>query len=86
MAKTKSEVKSNFIDKAVAYFNPVQGARRLRARSFMSVLGGYHAASTSRRSMSGWKTFSNDADADTIVDTPKLRERSRDLIRNSPLA
>ena len=36
--------------------------------------------------MAGWTTFSNDADADTIVDTPKLRERSRDLIRNSPLA
>jgi lambda family phage portal protein len=36
--------------------------------------------------MSGWKTYSNDADADTIVDTPKLRERSRDLVRNSPLA
>ena len=86
MAKTKTEVKSNFIDKAVAFFNPVRGAQRLRARSFMSVLGGYNSASTSRRAMAGWTTFSNDADADTIVDTPKLRERSRDLIRNSPLA
>lgn len=86
MANQKTEVKSNFWDKAVSFFDPVKGAQRLRARSFMSVMGGYNAASTSRRSMAGWKTFSNDADADTIVDTPLLRERSRDLVRNDPLA
>ena len=86
MAKKKSEVKSNFVDRAVSFFDPVKGAQRLRARSFMSVLGGYHGGSTSRRAMAGWKTFGNDADADTLVDTPLLRERSRDLVRNDPLA
>jgi lambda family phage portal protein len=78
--------RGNMIDRVVSYFSPVEGARRLRARTLMAVMGGYNAGSTSRRTMSGWKTISNSADADTLPDTPKLRERSRDLMRNSPLA
>jgi len=33
-----------------------------------------------------WFTYSHDADADILPDLPTLRERSRDLVRNNPLA
>ncbi len=36
--------------------------------------------------MSQWSALSGDADSDTIADLPTLRNRSRDMIRNSPLA
>jgi len=81
-----AERQENIVDKVVSFFNPVQGARRLRARTFISTIGGYNAASRSKRTMAGWRTISNDADADTVLDTPLLRQRSRDLVRNSPLA
>lgn len=43
-------------------------------------------ASTSRRSMVEWGVSAGDADTDTLGDLPNLRERSRDLTRNNPLA
>lgn len=46
----------------------------------------YDGASKSRRSMSSWQPTKGDADADVLADLPALRERSRDLIRNNPLA
>ncbi|MBF0308120.1 MAG: phage portal protein [Magnetococcales bacterium] len=48
--------------------------------------GAFHGGSVVRRDMSGWRTRTGDADADTLTDLPKLRQRSRDLVRNAPLA
>lgn len=74
------------IDSIVNYFDPVRGRARQQARVAMALSGGYSGASKSRRSMSAWQTTSNDADADLLPDLPTLRERSRDLARNNPLA
>lgn len=86
----KIDVKQNAIDKFVNWVDPVRGARRMRARAVMSLFGGgfggYSGASRKRRSMAGWSTTDNDADADILPDLPTLRERSRDLVRNNPLA
>jgi lambda family phage portal protein len=79
-------VKPNMVDRVVNYFSPVAGSNRLRARAAQEILGGYDGASTSRRSLSAWKTLGSDADTDILDDLPKLRERSRDLVRNNPLA
>lgn len=46
----------------------------------------WNGASTTRRSMSEWGTSAGDADADNAGDLGTLRERSRDLNRNNPLA
>ncbi|MBA7559404.1 hypothetical protein ES708_01018 [subsurface metagenome] len=80
------EVKTNIIDRAVEFFSPVRGAKRFRARAFMALTGGYLGASTFRRGLKGWPTRSSDADTDILPDLPTLRDRSRDLIRNNPLA
>lgn len=78
--------KLTLIDKAVSYFNPVAGVRRMRSRLALEILGGYEGASKSRRGLKEWLTFGNDADSDILLDLPTLRERSRDLVRNNPLA
>lgn len=84
--KKPSIPKPNFIDRVVEYFDPVAARRRLAARVMMSYAEGYAGASVTRRSMSGWSTITRDADGDILTYLPKLRERSRDLIRNAPVA
>jgi lambda family phage portal protein len=76
----------NPIDRIVNYFDPVRGARRIRARSFNALSGSFTGASRTRRALKEWRTQSADADADILYDLPLLRERSRDLIRNAPIA
>lgn len=79
-------VAENAIDRVIGFFAPIRARERLRARVAMALGGSYFGASTARRSVSQWTTNAYDADADLLWDLPKLRERSRDLCRNSPLA
>lgn len=84
--KNRLEIEQNIIDRAVSYLSPVRGAKRMKARTFMALTESYLGASKKRRSMSEWKTSTGDADTDILPDLATLRERSRDLIRNNPLA
>jgi lambda family phage portal protein len=52
----------------------------------LSLAGSYVGASTTRRSLSHWNPFAGSPDSDLTFDLKNLRSRSRDLIRNSPLA
>jgi len=79
-------VKLNPIDKAIAFFNPEAGKRRIKARMAMELFRGYDGASHSRRSVKEWSPGGGDADTDILTDLPDLRERSRDLVRNNPIA
>lgn len=80
------EITSSPVDRLVNYFSARRGSARLRNRIFQALSGSYIGAQRGRRSMSQWITTSADADADAIYDLPTLRERSRDLIRNAPIA
>lgn len=77
---------SNIVDRVVGWFSPAAALERQRARVSMALAGSYTGASKSRRATSEWRTTSGSADADTLIDLPALRDRSRDLVRNSPLA
>lgn len=83
-------VKPNVVDRVVTYFNPMRGAARLRARMQLAIasssIGGYIGARMDRRATGGWTVLQSDADAASLPDIPRLRDRSRDLERNSPLA
>lgn len=79
-------LEKNPLDKVISYFAPVYGARRVRARMFEALAGTYVGASRSRRATKSWITQQADPDSDTIQDLPDLRSRSRDLIRNAPIA
>jgi len=78
---------ANIVDKVVGWFSPRAGYKRMAARASMSLLGSApYSAATSKPSLKGWDTSSGDADADSLDALPTLRERSRDLIRNAPVA
>lgn len=79
-------VQENLLDKAIRWFDPVRAAERFRARAILAVAGGYTGGSRSRRSLSTFKPAETSADAALLPDLAVLRERSRDLVRNSPLA
>ena len=74
------------LDKAIGWVSPETGVRRLKARAVMALYGGYNAARKDRRQTKYWQTSEGSANTVTLPDLPTLRDRSRDLIRNAPLA
>lgn len=80
-----AKVQANILDRAIAYVAPTYGAKRMAARGMMAVQGGYTGGQYTER-MSYWQPGNGDADADTTRDLRELRARSRDLVRNSPIA
>jgi lambda family phage portal protein len=74
------------LDEFASWISPSWGLRRLKGRAMAAVAGGYLAGRVDRRSMSKWKTSTGSADADILPDLPTMRERSRDLVRNAPIA
>jgi len=84
--KTSKAFTMNIVDKAINFLSPSAALVRLKSRAAISLLSSYVGASKSRRSLSSWQTMGSDADTDILGDLPTLRERSRDLCRNNPLA
>ena len=85
----KPKIKFNLLDRAIEEISPVRAARRARARMFLSISGasGYKGARTNRRETKSWRYNKNsNANADLLPEVQELRERSRDLTRNNPLA
>ena len=76
----------NVLDRALTWINPKAGFERLQYRKALDIQNAYTGASRGRRQTSGWRTTNGDADADIIPDLPELRQRSRDLRRNNPIA
>lgn len=74
------------LDKFIGWISPEAGVRRLKAKTVMALYGGYTGARKDRRQTKAWQTIDGSADQVTLPDLPALRERSRDLIRNAPLA
>lgn len=61
------------------------GARRPRRRA-VSVAAGYLGASGDRRELADWWPGTGSPDTDTLTDRAALVARSRDLVRNDPIA
>lgn len=76
----------NVVDRVVNFFNPMKGRERFQARAQVALASGYAAARRDRRATSQWNAVAASADADTLPDLDLLRARSRDLVRNDPLA
>jgi lambda family phage portal protein len=79
-------ITENWIDRAIKFVAPVYSAQRLRARMYDAMVSSYVGASRSDRALSQWNPRIGDADTDSIFDLEALRSRSRDLIRNAPIA
>jgi len=80
------KVEQNWLDKTVSYFSPESGLKRLEAKTRLAIAGGYTGARRDRKQTKSWNTSDGSADNVTLPDLPVLRERSRDLLRNAPLA
>lgn len=79
---------ANLLDKVIGYVSPATGAARVAARRRMEILDGargYEAASKGRLGKN-WNAPSSSADREIGKAGQTLRNRSRDLIRNHPLA
>jgi lambda family phage portal protein len=79
-------VEPNWLDRVVGYISPQAGVARLRSRAILSMLGGYQGGRRDRRGTRNWRPKEASADADVLPDLPDLRARSRDLVRNAPIA
>ncbi|WP_339109261.1 phage portal protein [Thioclava sp. GXIMD4216] len=75
----------NPIDRVVTFFSPEAGLKRMRARAGAAQLMNYDAASRGRRTY-GWKAPGAAADAAAFGHRARLRNLSRDMIRNRPYA
>lgn len=76
----------NLIDRAIAMFSPQAGVKRSVARMQLALAGGYLGARLDRPSLSRWMPGTGSPTSDIIRDLPMLRARSRDQMRNAPLA
>jgi lambda family phage portal protein len=63
-----------------------QKQRVTKGGKFTARSGTYFGGSSTRRGVTGWKPPQGDADADTLTDRQGIINRSRDLIRNAPIA
>lgn len=75
------------LDRAVEWFSPTAGMERLRSRVVTaSASGSYNGGRKDRRPTRNWRPKQQSANETNSADLPDLRSRSRDLVRNVPLA
>lgn len=79
-------MKPTLLDKVVAYVSPEAGVARLKARTQMAIAGAWAGGSLTRLQTANWVPFGGSPETDSMIDRRWLRNRSRDLQRNNPLA
>ncbi len=79
--------KLNLVDRIVGYFNPGRALANVRDRTILAAYtGGYKGGKRGRRGTKNYLPGNGSADADLLPDLKDLRGRSRDLVRNLPVA
>ena len=77
----------NLWERSLGAVAPTYAQKIYRTRvAFGAAGGGYAAARRDRRATKEWRYSAGSANSDLVPDLPDLRERSRDLVRNNPLA
>lgn len=79
-------LQQNLLDKAIAYVAPKMAQQRMMARAQLALAGGYSGARRDRAQLSNWRPGTGSPTTDIIADLPELRGRSRDQMRNAPVA
>ena len=83
----KPEFNPTVIDRMVSYFNPQKGKARAIARMQLSMMGQFYTgASKSRRQTKEWQANNSSPDEAVLWDMMSIRDRSRDLMRNTGFA
>lgn len=76
----------NMLDKVIAYVAPKVAAQRMAARVQLAIGGGYTGARMDRTTLARWTPNAGSPSTDIARDLPTLRARSRDQMRNAPVA
>ena len=78
---------ANWIDRTIAYLSPEAGLRRAQMRAALSAIAArsYDAAQVNRRT-AGWQRFSTSANAEVAGALQRVRDSSRQMVRNNPHA
>ena len=76
----------NWLDRTIGFVAPATALRRARHRAAIATLArSYEGARVGRRT-EGWVVAGNSANAEIGTALSRLRDRSRDLVRNNPYA
>ena len=75
----------NFVDELIAYFDPVRGAMRAKARMGLEMARAYDAGKRGRRT-AGWHAGGGSANAEIGPSLEIVRNRCRDMVRNNEYA
>ena len=76
----------NVVDKVVAYFSPATAVNRTHSRNQLALSGGYTGARIDKAQLARWLPTGGSPTTDVVRDLPMLRARSRDQMRNAPVA
>ena len=76
----------NWLDRAIGAVAPGAGLRRARQRQMMAVLARAYEGARHGRRTEGWIAAGTGANAEIAPALARLRDRSRDLVRNNPYA
>lgn len=83
------ELRLSLIERAVAALAPGAAAKRLAARialEQLQVMAREYQGASRGRNTANWRARNSSANAEIEVSAPILRARSRDLVRNNPIA
>ena len=80
------KIEANWVDNFVGVFSPKRRLNRLRYKQAANIIQRKYEGAASGRRTDGWFTTSNDANAEISPSLSRLRNRSRDLVRNNPYA
>ena len=86
VAGTPIEIRETMADRLVNWFDPARGLNRLRSRMMASAFGGYTGGDKTHRGMRLWSTSETSANQAITGSLKTMRSRSRDLVRNAPIA
>jgi lambda family phage portal protein len=76
----------NFVDQFVAIFSPSAGIRRAQERKILAKIRSYDGAAKGGHRVKNWRANSSGANVANSSAMVTLRNRARDLERNSPIA
>ena len=82
-------VRKNIAELALRAVSPKRANARFNEKvygSFMASSGGYVGASKARKALKTWNPTTLEPDTELSYDLPTLRDRSFDLIKNTPIA
>lgn len=82
-SEAKIEVRTNWLERAIAAVAPAWGLRRYRARAAAEIMRRHYEGAAAGRRTQGWNRSSGDANAVTRSGIARLRDVARDLVRNN---